>query len=532
MSHIVISRKWRPQTFTEVIGQEHITRSLVNSIKTNRVAHAYLFSGPRGVGKTTVARILAKALNCENGPTPEPCNQCPSCKEITTGRDIDVIEIDGASNRGIDEIRSLRERILLAPVRGRYKVYIIDEVHMLTTEAFNALLKTLEEPPPYVVFIFATTRPEKVPTTILSRCLHFQFGRVAVEMIVERLKGIISKESVDADEDALYYIARKSEGCVRDAESLLEQMIAFSEGRITLELVQNLLEVGGLERAITVAERVLAGDVRGALEEVKGFQDEGGSVRHLYDTLIDLFHKIMLVKTGIDDTSVLNISDSQVEKLKAISEGVDISDVFAVQDSLVSIKADYLRGVGAEVALDMAIIRGGRLVKGLPISMIESLGIEGIVANTGRNQKLRMNTSGSVTAEQPGVAVKKSSPESKTIKGGNIWSEILNIMKGKSMQVWGILNDAKFIGIEGGKLRIGFTSSKEFHIERMNDMSSKRLVMDAYKSLTGDDIEIEVSVMKSDDGEGTSEEVKKDKNIDETIQRELRRFGGRIISGG
>src|SRR5512137_941531 len=221
MSYQVFARKWRPQVFEDVIGQGHITRTLQNAIATNRLAHAFLFSGPRGVGKTTTARILAKALNCKEGPTPTPCGKCDSCLETTAGTSVDVIEIDGASNRGIEHIRELREAVKYAPVGGKYKVYVIDEVHMLTNEAFNALLKTLEEPPPHAIFILATTEPQRIPLTVLSRCQRFDFRRVPLPSIKQKLELICQQESIHIQPTALDAIARHATGSLRDAESLL-----------------------------------------------------------------------------------------------------------------------------------------------------------------------------------------------------------------------------------------------------------------------------------------------------------------------
>ena len=233
MSYQVLARKWRPRSFQELTGQEHVSKTLENAIKGSRIAHAYLFSGVRGVGKTTVARIMAKSLNCAEGPTATPCMKCQSCKEITDGFSIDVIEIDGASHTGVDSIRELQENAQYAPMRGRYKIYIIDEVHMLSTSAFNALLKILEEPPPHLVFIFATTEPHKIPNTIHSRCQHFQFRRISYKEIVERLRFILREEGIDAGEDALSVIARTSDGSMRDALSLLDQAIAYTGGNLT-----------------------------------------------------------------------------------------------------------------------------------------------------------------------------------------------------------------------------------------------------------------------------------------------------------
>lgn len=245
MAYMALYRKWRPQDFSDLIGQEHISETLSNAISTGKVAHAYLFSGPRGTGKTSTAKILAKALNCEHGPTPTPCNQCVCCQKINDGSFMDVFEIDAASNRGIDEIRDLRETVKFAPVDGKYKVYIIDEVHMLTTEAFNALLKTLEEPPSHVVFILATTEVHKVPITIQSRCQRYDFKRITKDDILKRLVMITDEMGLNADKDALSIIAIQADGGMRDALSLLDQCLAFTKDELTVTQVRKVLGLVG-----------------------------------------------------------------------------------------------------------------------------------------------------------------------------------------------------------------------------------------------------------------------------------------------
>src|SRR5437660_4179922 len=255
--YTVLARRYRPQTFTDLVGQEPVARALANALKSNRVAHAYLFTGARGVGKTSTARILAKALNCVNGPTATPCGECEICRSIATGEDVDVLEIDGASNRKIDEIREIRGNVQYRPSRARYKIYIIDEVHMLTQQAFNALLKTLEEPPPHVKFIFATTEVQRIPVTILSRCQRFDFAHVGTQKIFEQLKHVVAKEGLQADDEALHIVARRAAGSVRDSQSLLDQLLAFADGKLTAEKVHALLGTAGDDRVAELADPIL-----------------------------------------------------------------------------------------------------------------------------------------------------------------------------------------------------------------------------------------------------------------------------------
>ncbi|MFE4714590.1 DNA polymerase III subunit gamma/tau [Paenibacillus sp. NPDC056722] len=296
MEHIALYRAWRPQSFQDMVGQQHIIQTLQNAIREDRVSHAYLFSGPRGTGKTSAAKVLAKAVNCERGQGPEPCNECPSCLRITAGNVMDVQEIDAASNRGVEEIRDLRDKVKYAPTEVRRKVYIIDEVHMLTTEAFNALLKTLEEPPPHVMFILATTEPHKLPATIISRCQRFDFRRVSLEEQTGHLKQICEKEGISADDDALQYIARLSDGGMRDALSILDQISSFTEGQVTYQQVLGM--TGGIpsEQFARLARAILEGDMGLLLELVEQLMHEGKSADKCLENLLYYFRDLLMIK--------------------------------------------------------------------------------------------------------------------------------------------------------------------------------------------------------------------------------------------
>ena len=362
MSYQVIARKWRPQTFNDVIFQDHVSKTIQNSIIHDRISHAYLFSGPRGVGKTTMARIFAMALNCINGPTPSPCGECENCLEIKKGISFDVIEIDGASNNGIDNIRELRENVNFAPVKSKYKVYIIDEVHMVTNQAFNALLKTLEEPPPHVVFIFATTEMHKIPETILSRCQKYFFKKIPVEKVVEHLYTIVKKEGYKISENALFPIARISDGSMRDAQSLLEQVIAFSglSGGEDIEISEeDALSIMGIvptESYIRLMNLIAETDNRGLMSEVEKITSIGIDVSRYSSGLIDIIRALRLINGGVDIQAILGLSVEEIKGLKSAAgrfNDEELSRFFVYATDLVK----NLRFSGSErVYLEMTLL--------------------------------------------------------------------------------------------------------------------------------------------------------------------------------
>ncbi len=313
MSYIVIARRWRPQTFTDIIGQDHVSKTLTNAIANDHIAHSFIFSGPRGVGKTTSARLLAKALNCEKGPTATPCNECSNCTSITKGNSLDVLEIDGASNRGIDEIRNLRENIRFSPGQSKYRIYIIDEVHMLTKEAFNALLKTLEEPPSHAVFIFATTEIHRVPPTILSRCQRFDFKRIPTKTIMEHLRHICDSDKVTVEEDALLQIAKKADGSMRDAQSILDQIISYSGDSITAAGVADALGIINLDIFFDFSNGIREGDSQTVLKLSQKILTEGYDLGEFLTGFEEHFRNLLVCRT-LGSADLLNVAETYTER--------------------------------------------------------------------------------------------------------------------------------------------------------------------------------------------------------------------------
>ena len=356
MEHIALYRAWRPQSFQDMVGQQHIIQTLQNAIREQRTSHAYLFSGPRGTGKTSAAKILAKAVNCERGPATEPCNECEACRRITNGAVMDVQEIDAASNRGVEEIRDLREKVKYAPTEVRQKVYIIDEVHMLTTEAFNALLKTLEEPPPHVMFILATTEPHRLPATIISRCQRFDFRRVSLEEQTARLALICEQEGMEADHDALQYIARLSDGGMRDALSVLDQISSFTDGKVTYQQVMDM--TGGIasEQFAKLAASLLKGDVGHILQMIEGFMHEGKSADKCMENLLYYFRDLLMIKM-VPDADKLTDRVLNPESFSEMAESFTKEQLFQMIDTLNRYQSEMKYAVQPQTLFEVALLK-------------------------------------------------------------------------------------------------------------------------------------------------------------------------------
>ncbi|MDV6032232.1 MAG: DNA polymerase III subunit gamma/tau [Phycisphaera sp. RhM] len=356
-SYVVVARRYRPRNFEELVGQEHVGRALTNAIETGRVGHAYLFTGARGVGKTSTARIFAKALNNPNGPSATFDNDDDVAQAIDSGEDIDVIEIDGASNRGIDEIRSLRANVGVRPSRSRYKIYIIDEVHMLTQAAFNALLKTLEEPPEHVKFIFCTTDPEKMPITVLSRCQRFDFAPVEVSKIVKRLQEIVTAENAEADEAALELVARRAAGSMRDSQSLLEQVLSFSDGHLTADQVHSMLGTADDERLHRLAQAMCQRDAAAALAQLDAAIDAGVDAGRIAEQLLGYFRDLMAVTVGCDATLQRHTAASMHGELKKLGDAWGLQTVLAVVALIDQTLVRIRHSVYGRVLLESTVIQ-------------------------------------------------------------------------------------------------------------------------------------------------------------------------------
>ncbi len=479
MSYQVLARKWRPQTFEEVVGQETVTKTLQNAIKSERVAHAFLFAGVRGVGKTTTARILAKALNCQEGPTPSPCGECVSCREITEVNSIDVLEIDAASNTGVDNIRELRESARYGTARDRFKIFIIDEAHMLSNAAFNALLKTLEEPPPHVKFILATTEYAKIPVTIASRCQQYDFKPIPFSLILERLELLRKEEGIEISEHSLRAIVSVAEGSMRDAQSALDQIIAFGGKQISDEAVRVLLGVVDEKAILSLVDAVLERDVKILVEQVQELVNSGVDPRNFCRKLIHHVRNLMVCRVTGWDERLLNLPDTAKDEILKQSEQFSELDLIRFYDLLNRAENDLRWNSHPWVHLEMT------LMKLIELTRLPSL--EDVIAKMQLGEKIGKSSpkGGAVPSGDTGTLFPAAHkwPESKDKKGSQsaappeaektkkeeavsenqVISHLLSAVQTESIRLYSSLQHASRTTLEGGKLLISFPQSEAFH---------------------------------------------------------------------
>ena len=506
MNYEVFARKYRPQTFDDLVGQAHVSRTLKNAVAQNRLAHAYLFVGPRGVGKTSTARILAKSLNCVKGPTITPCGECDNCREIAAGNSLDVIEIDGASNNSVEDVRQLRENVRYAPAKGHYKIYLIDEVHMLSPAAFNALLKTLEEPPAHVKFIFATTEPQKVLPTILSRCQRFDLHRIPANLIAKHLQFIAGKEKIALEPAAAHAIARGAEGGLRDAESMLDQLVAFCGEKIS---ENDVLDVFGFTSEQTVADltgRILRGETPGAIDLLHQQSDAGKDMMRLMSDLIAYLRDLLVFKAKPDALKEDVEPDVQTS-LARHAELITMGHLLELLDQFAAAEGRMKWAPNKKLHLEVAIIKAIQSLGQATLDeVIEKLGelrngggarpqapsAQPVAADADRGPEESRTAKARVS--DPGYGdtlprVAETSPDA-----NELWQKILAKVPAQKAFVRNSASAAHVLGIDGRNFQIGFAPSDKAMMDILGTQANRKLLETLLREVTGKDWSLRLTI--------------------------------------
>ncbi len=550
MTYLVTARKWRPMVFEDVVGQSHVTATLRNAIQSNRLAHAYLFSGPRGIGKTTMARLLAKAINCQNPKDLNPCNQCDVCEEITNSRNMDVFEIDGASNRGIDEIRNLRGTVRYGPTKCKYKVYIIDEVHMLTKEAFNALLKTLEEPPSHILFIFATTEVQKVPLTILSRCHRFDFRRIAIDEIMKRLTFIAEQEKIAIDEDSLLLIAKKGDGSLRDAQSIFDQAVSLCGENIAASQLINALNLVDQEIFFAVTDLIKTKNSKGGLELVDDIVKRGYDIREFLSGLAEHLRNLLVVR-GTGSTALVETSEIFKKRYQTEAAHFPEGDLLRLMKTVAETENAVKWSTQPRVRMEMGLLQMIKLDSAIEIQNLvqhieelgkkingssQTSGLAGSSAreekkNTGENlfsQRANVGNSSRESSPSPNLPdpkpAKLSSLASETkmtrepdvpyVAGGiqptaeivkrsvqtisldeiqSRWKEFVDEIRRQRVHVWTLLSQTQPLEVKDGAIKIGCTHE----VDLATLKRSREFLVESAQKIYGKKVRFEISISPS-----------------------------------
>jgi DNA polymerase-3 subunit gamma/tau len=548
MSYLVLARKYRPQTFEQVVKQDHVTRTLANAISADRVAHAILFSGPRGTGKTTVARILAKAMNCKEGPVRIPCNECRSCREITIGSAVDVFEIDGASNNSVDQIRELRENVKYMPAHSLYKIYIIDEVHMLSIAAFNALLKTLEEPPPHVMFIFATTEPRKIPITILSRCQRHDFRRIDVESISKHIKEICAKEGVEIAVESLGLIAREAGGSMRDGLSLLDQVMSCTKGTITHEQMIDILGVIDREILFNLSKAILRADIPEVLDILDEIYSAGHDMKKLYADLIEHFRNLLVVKMVKKTDKLVDIPSHEIDLM--IDQVKDVPATFLNQlfELLFREEIAILNSTQPRLAIEMVFIKMFQIKPALPIDvLIEKLdNLRKDIYEAKANSRDAENkpvfqddgessqtTSGEVAGTAESIEPFPAPPLDLHENIDSTWAKLLSIFLEKYPSLAANLKNSSIKSLDHKRLEIE-VNGNDFNINMVKRQKNRDIIKKVCSDFFGKDIKVIIAskrIQKQDnqDKKGKADRLKQEALSHPLVTDALEIFNGTIV---
>ncbi|MDP8260467.1 MAG: DNA polymerase III subunit gamma/tau [Candidatus Gygaella obscura] len=515
MSYVVFARKWRPQNFKQVIGQDEVVKRLKNAITQDRLGHAFLFAGPHGVGKTSTARILAKSLNClKNGASVNPCNECASCKEIAEGRSLDVIEIDGASNRGIDEIRSLREHVKFAPARSKFKIYIIDEVHQITTDGFNALLKTLEEPPEFVKFIFATTHVHKVIPTILSRCQRFNFRKIPVLKIIDQLKLIVKDEKLSVEESVFLAIAKAADGALRDAESMLDELITFSKNKISLNDIISVLGIIDQEFLFEMTDFIIDKKPIDAVKLLDSAIEQGKDISAIINNLIEHFRNILVVKLDSNyDSQLIDLPQDSFKRLLGQSKKLSLKAIFSFFSALMGVSEAARKLLNFKIPLELAILRLATPVQ----------------------QEINNDISPSIKKEEP-VARDIKNEAKEEVKSHTkpvirnlieidrvkeLWPNILEGVSKIKVYIMHCLENTVPMKMHNNILTLGLSKKFSFHKDVLTSRDNRVLIEKVISELTGADVRFKLELLKQD--------LQEEQEQDEVINSALDIFKGQVI---
>ena len=553
MSYIVLSRRYRPKAFDEIVGQKHVVTTLVNALQSDRVAHAYLFAGPRGVGKTSMARILSKALNCQKGTTDTPCNKCSTCNSITNGNDIDVLEIDGASNRGIDEIRNIRQNVGYAPAVSKHKIYIIDEVHMLTKEAFNALLKTLEEPPAHVKFIFATTSPSRVPDTVQSRCQRFDFKNISIADISDRLSQICKAENIAAEKEVLQSIAKYARGGLRDSESILDQLASFCHEKITLRDVYDIFGVVSEEKLSSLINSFTQKKPELSIEIFHSIMESGRDVEGFIDQLLLYIRDLLLVSVCKNESDTMGTVSGDLNLLRTQSSSFSHETLMYMFQVISEAKTKTRDLLQQKIYLEVLFVKLATMEELEPLSSVLDK-IEGMKkifeGNAEDTEKAIFINKTDVTvpakpeiqatpSHESAVLDKKASPDTSCAE---TWNKAMLELQTKKKTTWALLKNARVLSIDGNDAIVEIPKNYLVHKERLEKPEEKRIINSCLEKVTGRKISVKIIVSKNgfqatdnkSSSHGVVQEGKK-KKLDDVknepmVKKAIEFFDGSIVN--